>query len=86
VRGVTRGWVTGKDQHSHLSAVLAVRANFDHSHGGYVYEIGIFHNPFGGTRLPVEVFGETFQSVPIEIAPGRYEERVVGFPSEVYLY
>ena len=42
-------------------------------------------NPFGGTRLPVEVFGETFQSVPIETAPGRHEERVVGFPSEVFL-
>jgi hypothetical protein len=77
--------VTGKDSHSHLSAVLTICGNFNHSHGGFIYEIGIVHNPLARTPLPVEVFGDTFQLVPTEITPGRYEERVVGTISEMVL-
>jgi len=84
-RGVNRGYVTGKDSHSHLSAVLTICGNFDHSHGGFIYEIGVVHNPLARTPLPVEVFGDTFQVVPTEITPGGYEERVVGTISEMAL-
>jgi hypothetical protein len=77
-RMAARGYVTGKDPHSHLSAVLTLGPDFDSFHGGYIFHVGVVHNPFARTRLPSEVFGETIQSMPTEIASGRYEERVVG--------